>query len=321
MRKLFSAILWFLCGIVVVVVLVAAINKSNDADCKGVNILINGSEEFHYLDRNQVISLMAGEGKIYLTGKPVVGINLNQLENRIRKNEWVSRADLYFDKDRVLQIHITEKTPIGRVFTSGGHSYFLDSNGSYLPLPPSKPAVRLPVFTGMPDMISIKSQADSIFIQGVKGITAILMQDSFWNAQVSQVAVTPDRQFELIPLIGDHIVLLGDGTELERKFRQLEIFYRNVLHKTGVNYYGLIDVRFNKQVVAVSRDSISTSVDKKRTIVEPRAAPLAVNRQDLNPVRSGSTLSHPLRKTDPERSSMKQPAAREPKAVMKKINN
>jgi len=56
-----------------------------------------------------------------------------------------------------------------------------------------------------------------------------------------------------VPTIGEHTILFGDGTEVDRKFRRLMIFYQEVLAKLGWSKYSVINVQYTGQVVATRR--------------------------------------------------------------------
>ena len=56
-------------------------------------------------------------------------------------------------------------------------------------------------------------------------------------------------EFDMIPVIGNHIVKLGNGEDMEQKFNRLFIFYKQVLSRTGFDKYKTIDVRYAGQVV------------------------------------------------------------------------
>jgi cell division protein FtsQ len=68
------------------------------------------------------------------------------------------------------------------------------------------------------------------------------------------VNITGDSKFEIVPLIGDQLILLGDADQLDKKFRRLKAFYEQALMQQGMNTYEKLDIRFDKQVVAVRRD-------------------------------------------------------------------
>src|SRR5262249_7445976 len=51
-------------------------------------------------------------------------------------------------------------------------------------------------------------------------------------------------------LVGNHIVRLGNGDDINAKFRRLYIFYQQVMSKTGFDAYKVVDVQYKGQVVA-----------------------------------------------------------------------
>ena len=56
-------------------------------------------------------------------------------------------------------------------------------------------------------------------------------------------------EFELVPRVGQHIVLLGNMTDYKKKIRQLKHFYVNVLNRQGWNKYKYLNLKFNNQIV------------------------------------------------------------------------
>ncbi len=60
------------------------------------------------------------------------------------------------------------------------------------------------------------------------------MNDPFWMAQVAQIDITAERTFEMTPVVGNHLVKLGNGEDMDKKFHRLMVFYKQVLSKTGL---------------------------------------------------------------------------------------
>jgi cell division protein FtsQ len=239
-RKLLRAILWLTASILVVLALVAAIRRSNEASCTGGNIKITGAGKLVFLEKADIWQLIGVSNGKSLKGKAVAQFDL-----------------------RMMEVRITEREPIARIFTGTGNSFYLDSTGKYLPLSPGKPPVKLPVITGMPESIRVVRPGDSALLAAIRGITQVLNSDSFWMAQIVQVNRNSNNSFDMVPLIGQHIIQFGDGTNCEKKFKRLALFYQKVLRKTGFDYYQAINVQFDKQVVGIKGPAISTHVDKK----------------------------------------------------------
>jgi cell division protein FtsQ len=48
-----------------------------------------------------------------------------------------------------------------------------------------------------------------MLIRDVREIAGFVLNEEFWMSQVSQTDITADRNFEMIPLVGDHIGEVG----------------------------------------------------------------------------------------------------------------
>jgi len=175
----------------------------------------------------------------------------------LKRDVWVRDADLYFDGAGLLRVNIDEREPIARVFTESGSSFYIDSSCAHLPLS-DKMAIRLPVFTGFPTDNTVLRGADSGLMQQVKQLSVYMTtKDTFWLAQVQQTDITPARGFEMIPVIGNHIIEFGDGSDYEAKFHRLLLFYQQVAARVGFDKYSRVDVQYKGQVVGTKKGTVS----------------------------------------------------------------
>ena len=104
------------------------------------------------------------------------------------------------------------------------------------------------------------NKADSALLEKVTTAANYIVANPFWMAQVAQMNITPERNFEMIPVVGNHQVKMGAGEQIDKQFGRLMIFYKEVLSKTGFDRYKIIDVQYKGQVVA-SRTGGDTKVD------------------------------------------------------------
>ena len=70
----------------------------------------------------------------------------------------------------------------------------------------------------------------------------------------------------MTPLVGSHLIEFGDGSDLDKKFNRLFIFYKEVLVKTGFDKYSKIDVGYAGQVIGTKKGSNSTKADSIQAI-------------------------------------------------------
>lgn len=262
-RKVGIIMLWALIAGGMISVLMLAMNDEKEAACCGVDIYINSKKAsgtfFNEKDVKTLLNKIEG-GAIKGTLKK--NIDLAILEQGIRKNKWVSDVKIFFDGNDYLNVNILEKTPVARVFTNQGTSFYIDMAGLSIPLS-SQAQEGLPVFTGFPHSKPY-GRGDSLLLQDVVYVAQIIKNDSFWTAQAAQIDMVPACaqgcwEFEMVPTVGNHIVKLGNVANMENKLNRLFVFYKKVMAKAGFDVYQTVDVRFANQVLG--RRSKSTVID------------------------------------------------------------
>src|SRR6185437_8620805 len=187
------------------------------------------------------------------------------MENALSKQPWVKNAEMFFDNNNVLQVKITEREPIARIFTVSGPSFYIDSSLARLPLS-SKFSARLPVFTSFPTDVKVLTKSDSSLLSDVKIMSEFINAHPFWMAQIDQVDITSARTFELTPKLGNQLIRFGSAGNCEQKFNKLLAFYKQVQTKIGWNKYSVIDVQFMNQVIGVNRDKSEIKSDSLRSV-------------------------------------------------------
>ncbi|GGB05775.1 cell division protein FtsQ/DivIB [Puia dinghuensis] len=249
-KRVVAAVFWMAAGTGMLVLLVAAIRYRNSNVCKGYRITIAGPSDAPFIDKQGVADILTSAGAAKGQNRAIQSFDLRRLEATLTKNVWIKEAQLFFDNNGILQVKVVEREPVARVFFQEGGSCYLDSNGVQLPY---KLPLRLPVFTGYPGQ-KIKG-GDSALTMAILHLSGFIHRDSFWTAQIAQVAITPDKGFELEPEVGDHRITFGDGNDISAKFHRLFLFYKEVLSRTGFDKYDRIDVSYAGQIVAVKKGS------------------------------------------------------------------
>jgi len=251
--------LWVCIGGGMLSLLIAAIGKKNREDCTNYTIAIKGAEENYFIDADDINKLIKSGAGSEIKGKKISEINLKKLEQLLRSNVWIRKAEMWFDNRNVLHVEVYEREPIARIFTTAGNTFYIDSSERKLPLS-DKLSARVPVFTGFIDK-KVYSAKDSLLLTDIKNIATYIKNDPFWMSQVAQIDITPERNFELSPVVGNHLIRLGNGKDIGRKFNRLMIFYKQVLAQKGFDAYSIIDVQYSGQVVGTKRGSDKNKVD------------------------------------------------------------
>lgn len=283
---------WILLGLGTIVLFGAALQKKSQKICTGIQVEIAGAAQNMFLDEKEVTGLLNLQ-------QPIVGTSMNKtdlraLESFVEKNSWIQNAEMYFNNQQILEVKILERQPLARVFLIGGGSFYVDSAGLRLPLS-DKVSARVPVFTGFPSSQPILAKPDSALLNGIVKLALFIQADSFWMAQIAQVNINSQSNFELIPMVGNQLILLGDAELLDKKFHRLNAFYQQAFLQQGLNTYEKLDIRFDNQVVAVKTGSEKIQIDSAKA--QELMAQLA-NKVAPMPTTPDTEKKEPIIKTD-----------------------
>lgn len=290
-KKWLSISFWTMLGVATIVLLAGAMERKSQRLCKGIDVDIEGVDKIYFVDNTDVINLVKGSYP-KMEEMSTESVNLKRLEDKLKMNVWISRAELFFDNNDRLQVKIWEREPIARIITVSGNSFYLDSSGKFIPLS-DKFSARVPVFSNFPGE-KINNNQDSALIADIRTISNYILKDEFWMAQVSQVDITAAGTFEIIPTVGDHLVVFGDAADHEKKFYRLLTFYKEVLAKTGLNKYSVINVSYDQQVVAVRKDKAARIADSTRAITLMKNLGQSVNRMMMDSIAAATDTTKKL---------------------------
>jgi len=202
------------------------------------------------MDENEITQILKDQG--ITKGTIVESINLTSIEQELEKIRWIKNAELFINNQQLLEVKIQQRIPIARVFTVAGNSFYIDDQGWRLPLK-QLTVLRLPVFTGFPTDQDKLSAPDSLLLKEVLFFSNTIKTDSFFTAQIAQVNIGPNGDFQMVPSLGDHTVLIGSVDNLADKLNRLYTFYKKVWVQSGINAYQVLDCRFDGQIVALKK--------------------------------------------------------------------
>lgn len=189
---------------------------------------------------------------------PMHELHILDLEKKLNRNFSIEEAQVYKTITGDLKVDVRQRKPIARVYTQN-ESYYMDEHGRLMPLSNSYTA-RVTIVNGvlnepfaarylntysqLHDSLKHKTMLDDVY-----RLVAYINSSDFWRAQIEQVYVNKDLEFELIPKVGNHKIVFGAADGLENKFEKLMLFYTKALTKTGWNEYSTINLKYKDQVV------------------------------------------------------------------------
>ena len=179
-----------------------------------------------------------------------VGINPDSLDEpairkKLQKIPYVKYARLNMTPGGTLVIAITERKPIALLEHDGKYAY-VDSAGIRLQQKPGK-ACNVPIlygFQSLPLKDTLQSNAFRItshFLQDLRNRKAAdaTVSEVLWQKKKGIIALTNNNGVKLI---------FGKG-HFDKRLRNWQAFYRQVVRKQGIASIHSVDLRFKGQIV------------------------------------------------------------------------
>lgn len=259
------AIFWTALGTGTIVLLAAAIRIKDSKKCTGVEITIKAVSNNFFVDKADILKIIASNTNGDLKDNKVSSFDLKGIELELEKNIWIKNAQLFFDNNEKLQVNVTEREPVARVFSSYGTTFYVDKEVSMLPLS-DKFSARLPVFTNFPSDKKVLLPSDSSLLRDIISISQAIQKDSFYMAMIEQIDITPQHTFEMLPKLGNTLIVVGDAKNIEKKLAKLRLFYKEIVVNAGWSKYSEINIQYNNQVVAKRKGVEDVRADSLRTL-------------------------------------------------------
>jgi len=235
-------------------------NKEKNLHIKHVRINITDSIDNQFIHSADVRKLL-DRNKLYFTGKEYDLVNLETIELLLKNQQIVEKAEAFITEPGILHVEVSQKDPFVRIFNASGKGYYLDRKGNIIPLSPgfspyllvasgyiSEPFIiskTLNIYDVEYDSLSFTQKT----IYDIYLLASYITQHPFWNAQIEQIYVNSNREYELIPRVGSQIIEFGNIESMEEKFEKLRILYLNGFNNLGWNNYSKINLKYKNQVV------------------------------------------------------------------------
>ncbi len=284
-RKILQVVLTVLVSTGCIIAIVSASRIDDNQTATSVAVHIKNDKKYHFIEQKEIMDLAINNRNIDVEHTPLSKLDIHSMERLIEADPWVANAQVFVDNAHVLQMYVTQRIPVVRMFQTNSVSYYLDTTLSIMPLSTSN-IYYTTVVTNVPELTN--DSASWALRKQIVSLVQAIQADSFWSAQVSQVIVDSDATFELLPVLGDQRILFGDATRINEKLNNLFVFYKKVLNRIGWDKYETLDVRFKGQVVASPSLPYKGPVDKAivnmnwiNSIVETEARKDSAHGQDI----------------------------------------
>jgi cell division protein FtsQ len=264
-RKILIIVLWIIGLSGLFASLAFATGKEKNVVAENLYVSVNNTEVNSFIDEEDVKEFFKDRNDSILHAT-LKNIDVNGLEKALNSHPAVENADIAVDVNGDVTIDVTQRTPLVRVMNMDGESYYIDDKSKLMPLS-DKYTARVLIATGyiiepfasryqFPVTTIAKHEVFSkvSVLDDIYNISEYITKDSVLASLIHQINVTPDKELELYPAIGNHKIIFGEAKDFEEKFEKLKMFYTEGLNKTdGWNKYSIINIKYKNQVVCTKK--------------------------------------------------------------------
>lgn len=249
-------------GIVALLSALAFVEHKNAVTViQDVDVHLSGSADAQFINEQSIRQDLLDRGSA-VVGASLTDIDLVGLEEQLTAIPSVKNAIVYHTMDGTLHADITQRNAIVRIIDGNNRGFYIDADGWCMPLSdeytPSVMVVKCNraepyVGQGVQHVMRSDSLRELSIADEAFRVATTIQGDPFWRHMIDHAVVDDKGQFELIPRVGGHRILIGEPEELQNDLAKLRTFYKDGVDQSGWRAYKKIDLRFADQVVCTKK--------------------------------------------------------------------
>lgn len=224
--------------------LISAVGIKMNSETDGIDIHIASTEYgSSMISQQDIQEFIDAEMPQLIQSATVKHLDLRKLEKILNGHEQVYKADVFINRLNKIVVKVYQKEPIFRIYGNGEQSYYLDRRGERVPLSTYYTA-RMPVVQVQGEQV--EEELHTRLLELKNG----LKLNPFIDKMVDQVIIDEAGSITLIPMMGEFQIKVGTIDKLDEKLNRLARIYKEKIVHKGWDYYKVLDLRFDGQVVA-----------------------------------------------------------------------
>ena len=221
--------------------------------CTGLNVVIADSSMNRFVSKADVKKFLDKEYGEYV-GMPLDSIDLAKVEKIIDGRSAVNKSEAYTTRDGMLNVKVTQRTPVVRFQKSDG-GFYADAEGFLFPLQSSY-ASRVQVIDGDIPLKAnsgykgeITDEKERAWLGKVIDLVNYMENSRTWKDKIVQITVCDGGELIMVPREGKERFHFGQPDEIQEKFRKMEKYYTAVVPAKGEKEYSVVNLEYDGQIV------------------------------------------------------------------------
>ena len=221
--------------------------------CTGLNVVIADSSINRFVSKADVKKFLDKEYGEYV-GMLLDSIDLAKVEKIIDGRSAVNKSEAYTTRDGMLNVKVTQRTPVVRFQKSDG-GFYADAEGFLFPLQSSY-ASRVQVIDGDIPLKAnsgykgeITDEKERAWLEKVIDLVNYMENSRTWKDKIVQITVCDGGELIMVPREGKERFHFGQPDEIQEKFRKMEKYYTAVVPAKGEKEYSVVNLEYDGQIV------------------------------------------------------------------------
>lgn len=221
--------------------------------CTGLNVVIADSSMNRFVSKADVKKFLDKEYGEYV-GMLLDSIDLAKVEKIIDGRSAVNKSEAYTTRDGMLNVKVTQRTPVVRFQKSDG-GFYADAEGFLFPLQSSY-ASRVQVIDGDIPLKAnsgykgeITDEKERAWLEKVIDLVNYMENSRTWKDKIVQITVCDGGELIMVPREGTERFHFGQPDEIHEKFRKMETYYTAIVPAKGEKEYRVVNLEYEGQIV------------------------------------------------------------------------
>jgi cell division protein FtsQ len=223
--------------------------ESGERTCTSIEVNIDNQFENYFINESDIIDIITNRGENRIVGVNFSELNLKSLEEELYKNKFIKKAEVYKDLTGSLMVNIDQSRPIARLMSNKMSDRYISNRGEVLPLSKRYTARVMLIDGAYADNAKLYDLYETDYGKRLMNLLHFIDKDRFWKAQVAQLTISSKGNIKIHTQVSKQIIEFGKPVDIEEKFRNLKIFYKEILPTKGWNSYDRVSVKFKNQIV------------------------------------------------------------------------
>ncbi len=224
---------------------------------RGIEISISDGCKNNLLDDGEIENLILGHYP-GLEQTDIKEVDTKGIVELLSGNPYVLTAKAHMSMGGKLQVSVTLRDPVVRMFYQD-NEFYISRQGTYMPLTASHYSHVIVGSCGFEEPhcrnIHLLNLSDTSLhkqpftLRKIWTLASFLYDNPQYGDIFDQISVEDKGDLFLVPKLGNLTVIVGDTSQLDKKFENMWAFLDQGINQVGWDTYSTINLKFNNQVV------------------------------------------------------------------------